>query len=173
MSIGLSQKIQIEKRKVTSFSELLGDLGGFYSLMATAVIAIIAMLQTKFYTLDQVGQMFRHEKVSKPGKVRSSENSVRMQQQQELQHDLTQRAKIFKKFDLSFCLKFKLTFCTFMSCCFSKKEKILRKMLDRGEKKLEKALDVQHIIEDQRILQGLMKVLKMSKVSRTLLKLQR
>lgn len=54
--------------------------------------------------------------------------------------------KLFKRFEISTCHKIKLFFMMNYSCCLSKKERHIKKLIEKGEDKLTKALDIQTII---------------------------
>ena len=54
--------------------------------------------------------------------------------------------KLFERFKISTCHKIKLFFMMNYSCCLSKRERHIQKLLEKGEEKLTKALDIQTII---------------------------
>ena len=66
----LSETIKVEKRIVTDFPTLFGELGGLYEFVRTLCIFCIGGVQTKLYLIDTVNQFFRshglqsHKKVS-------------------------------------------------------------------------------------------------------------
>ena len=62
--IDLSNEISIEKRIVTNFPSLFGDIFGLYELMATIAIFIVGSIPAKLHLQDQVKALYRLAKSS-------------------------------------------------------------------------------------------------------------
>ena len=55
----LGEEIKIEKRVVTSFPALFGDLGGLFDFLSYLVVFLIGGYQASAFRFDQLHQFFR------------------------------------------------------------------------------------------------------------------
>ena len=97
MDIYLGNKISVEKRVVTSFVSLFGELGGLYEFMATGIVYLISRYRSSSFTMAQVQTLFRW-----PAHDRSVARiiPVGVGERPPLQ-DLTRRKKVFGRILMS------------------------------------------------------------------------
>ena len=110
----LSTKIQIEKRQVTSFPTLFGNLGGIYSFFATMVLCVINRYQTGAYGLHQVNSLFKQ--------LPSSNNVI----PKFGCPDLSMRKKVFRPINQGIFLQLRLIY--WPCCCLiaNKRDRYMR-----------------------------------------------
>ena len=79
----------------------------------------------------------------------------------------------FAQFKISFCTRLKFNYFSMCKiCCYSKRDKKLKKVMKKAEKQIYKALDTRRIIRNQRALKTLLR-LTLSKPAKKLIHMQR
>ena len=79
----------------------------------------------------------------------------------------------FAEFKISFCTRLKLNYFSMCKiCCYSKRDRKLKRVMKKAEKQINKALDTRKIIRNQRALKTLLR-LTLSKPANKLIHMQR
>ena len=159
----LSQEIKVEKRQVTSIPGLFGDLGGLYEFLATIVATLVSGYQVRAYSFDLIKSFFR---------VAGLKRQSNLTENQSMPLQLPMRQKLFQMTKFSMWLRLKLTYWSICFCCASTKEKKVRKIIQAGENKIERAFNVRTLIHLERTFSTILR-LSYSKSARKLLQLQR
>ena len=142
---------------MTSLPSLFGDISGLKDFFNFLIVLFIGGFQTKMYHFSQLRTFFRYNssnEIERPGESM----------------DVAKTRNRFTKLQLN--LLDKLKFSLLYEFCLSRHSLRKKKIFDRANAKLNKALDARTITHHQRVLSILMN-LTLSKISRKLLYLQR
>ena len=162
INFSISNLIKVEKRIVTSLPVLFGDVGGLYGSLATLASLLVSRYNSKRFNMSQLKTKFLiANSFSKFSRLAYSPFPP-----------LALREQMFSKLKWDFISSFKFIYWPLCKCCTSKKELNRRNVIEKGDKKLQKALDMNKLIDQQRIFNVLLRF-KYDRVTRYLMKLQR
>ena len=126
----MSKQVQKESRQVTSFPSLFGDISGLKDFFNFLIVLAIGGFQTKMYRFSQLRTFFRYSDGNES--VRPGESM-----------DVVKSRGRFTKLHLS--LLDKLKYSLLYDFCLSRRSVRKKKIFDKANAKLDKALDTRTI----------------------------
>ena len=122
-TFGLSFTVKIEKRVVTSITNMLGEVGGLYGIIIGLAYFLLGKFPEKMFLIHQVRALFRAADLDE-----SSPPTVPL--------DLTERQTRFSSIKMGWYTHLKLSQTLCCNCLLSTRDRKLKKLLALGDTKI-------------------------------------